>query len=226
MAGLGWGETPRMFSGIVEESGRIGSIRRTKSGIRMVVQARRVGTGVKIGDSIAVNGCCLTLVKAGRTKAGRTLQFDLLEETWRMTCFEGLSEGSLVNLERSLRVNDRLGGHFVTGHVDGTGEILRWEQSGADWVLEVRPPAEMMRYFLYKGSVAIDGISLTVADVLPKAIRVWIIPHTWEVTNLRERKVGEQVNLEADLLGKYVERLISARESVSAPRRLPSNKAR
>ncbi len=215
-----------MFSGIVEEAGRIGSVLKTKSGIRLTVQARKVGAGVKVGDSIAVNGCCLTLVRAGRTKAGRTLQFDLLEETWRKTGFDGLKVGSLVNLERSLRVNDRLGGHFVTGHVDGTGEIVRWEKSGADWVLEVRPPAEMMRYFLYKGSVAIDGMSLTVADVLEDGIRVWIIPHTWEVTNLRERKVGEQVNLEADLLGKYVERLISSRDSVSAPRRPPSSKAR
>ena len=204
-----------MFSGIVEEAGRIHGLRRTRQGIRMQVDARVAGRGVKVGDSIAVNGCCLTLVGLRRVGGKARLAFDLLEETWRKTSFEPLAKGGLVNLERSLRVNDRIGGHFVTGHVDGTGEIARWEKVGADWVLEVRPPREMMRYFLYKGSVAIDGISLTVAEVLGQAIRMWIIPHTWEVTNLRERRVGDRVNLEADLLGKYVERILEARAAAT-----------
>jgi riboflavin synthase len=215
-----------MFSGIVEEAGKIVSVEKTPRSIRMVVQAAVVGRGVKIGDSIAVNGCCLTVVKLVRARQGTRLHFDLLEETWRKTSFAGLAEGGVVNLERSLRMNDRLGGHFVTGHVDGTGEILRWERSGQDWVLEVRPPAELMRYFLYKGSVAIDGISLTVAEVQGDFVRCWIIPHTWEVTNLREKKAGDRVNLEADLLGKYVERLIAAREPSSATPAPPSSKAR
>ena len=215
-----------MFSGIVEEAGRIRSIRSTDRAIRLVVEARVAGKGVKLGDSVAVNGCCLTVVKVARTAKSVQLHFDLLQETWRKTSFEQAGEGALVNLERSLRVNDRLGGHFVTGHVDGTGEIRRWERSGQDWVLEVRPPAELMRYFLYKGSVAIDGISLTVAEVVGDVIRMWIIPHTWEVTNLRERKAGERVNLEADLLGKYVEKLISAREPAATVPPPPSNKAR
>lgn len=216
-----------MFSGIVEEAGRIEGIERGPRAIRMVVRATTVAGGVRVGDSIAVNGCCLTTVKVQRGGRGARLHFDLLEETWRKTSFGPLAEGGLVNLERSLRVNDRLGGHFVTGHVDGTGEITRWERSGTDWVLEVRPPEELMRYFLYKGSVAVDGISLTVAEVLGDRIRSWIIPHTWEVTNLRERKAGDRVNLEADLLGKYVERLIEAREGFGVPRgRSPSSKAR
>lgn len=215
-----------MFSGIVEEAGRIVSIEETERSIRLVVQAKVAGRGVRVGDSVAVNGCCLTTVKAARTKGGVKLHFDLLQETWRKTSFGPLGVGGLVNLERSLRVNDRLGGHFVTGHVDGTGEIVRWERSGQDWVLDVRPPAEMLRYFLYKGSVAIDGISLTVAEVRGAEIRSWIIPHTWEVTNLRERRVGERVNLEADLLGKYVERLIEARGLSEASPSLPSSKAR
>ncbi len=215
-----------MFSGIVEEAGRIVSVKPGDASIRLVIQAKIAGRGVKVGDSVAVNGCCLTAVKVSRSGLGTKLHFDLLQETWRMTSFDGLEAGGSVNLERSLRVNDRLGGHFVTGHVDGTGEIVRWEKSGSDWVLEVRPPESMMRYFLYKGSVSIDGISLTVADVLPGVIRCWIIPHTRDVTNLSGRKAGERVNLEADLLGKYVERLIEARESSSANRALPSSKAR
>lgn len=216
----------RMFSGIVEEAGRIESIRETERAIRMVVASKVAARGVRVGDSVAVNGCCLTTVARRTGRKGATLHFDLLQETWRKTGFAGLGPGSLVNLERSLRMNDRLGGHFVTGHVDGTGAILRWEKAGADWVLEVRPPAEMMRYFLYKGSVAIDGISLTVAEVGEDWIRCWIIPHTWEVTNLRERQAGDRVNLEADLLGKYVERIISVREpSAGSPGR-PSSRAR
>ncbi|MBL9135817.1 MAG: riboflavin synthase [Verrucomicrobiales bacterium] len=215
-----------MFSGIVEEAGRIHRIRRTQQGIRMEVQCAKVGRGTKIGDSVAVNGCCLTLVGLARMGRGWRLHFDLLEETWRKTSFDGLDKGSLVNLEGSLRLNDRIGGHFVTGHVDGTGEITRWEKSGADWVLEVKPPASMMNYFIYKGSVAIDGISLTVAEVIKDRIRIWIIPHTWEVTNLQERTVGHRVNLEADLLGKYVERLIEARDERGSGRRPSSSRAR
>lgn len=215
-----------MFSGIVEEAGRIQSIRPTGQSIRLVVDAKITARGGKIGDSIAVNGCCLTVVQLERRRGGARFHFDLLQETWNRTSFHQLTPGAVVNLERSLRMSDRLGGHFVTGHVDGTGTITRWEKSGADWVLEIQPPREMMKYFLYKGSVAVDGISLTVAEALTRVIRLWIIPHTWEVTNLRERRVGERVNLEADLLGKYVEQLISSRASAAASRRLPSNKAR
>lgn len=215
-----------MFSGIVEEAGQIHRIQKTPKGIRLEVHCAKVGRGTKVGDSVAVNGCCLTLVKSVRAGRGWRLHFDLLEETWRKTSFDGLGEGALVNLEGSLRLNDRIGGHFVTGHVDGTGEITRWEKSGADWVLEVRPPVAMMNYFIYKGSVAIDGISLTVADVMKDRIRIWIIPHTWEVTNLREKKVGSLVNLEADMLGKYVERLIEARDAGGSSRRPSSSKAR
>ncbi len=215
-----------MFSGIVEEAGIITALERGAAGIRMCVRARRAGRGVKLGDSVAVNGCCLTLVKRQRAGSGTLLSFDLLEETWRKTSFDQLAVGRRVNLELALRLGDRLGGHFVTGHVDGTGVITRWEPVGADWVLEVRPPPAMMRQFLYKGSVAIDGISLTVAEVLRDRIRLWIIPHTREVTQLSERRVGDRVNLEADLLGKYVEQLIAGREWKAAPRRASSSRAR
>ncbi len=215
-----------MFSGIVEEAGTITALDRGTSGIRMAVRAAVVGKEVKLGDSVAVNGCCLTLVGRKRAGAGTELRFDLLEETWRKTSFAQLQVGSRVNLERALRMSDRLGGHFVTGHVDGTGRIVRWEAVGADWALEVEPPQEMMRHFLYKGSVAIDGISLTVADVLKRGIRMWIIPHTRDVTQLAERRVGDLVNLEADLLGKYVEQFISNRAPKAGGRRASSSKAR
>ncbi len=198
-----------MFTGIVEEAAHIESVRETAKGIQLVVRAGICACGVKLGDSIAVNGCCLTVVK----KKGRSLQFDLLRETWTRTNLQFAQPGSLVNLERSLAANARLGGHFVTGHIDGLGKITRWERAGADHVLDIAAPAEVRRYVVFKGSIAVDGISLTVAGVTKTGFRIWIIPHTFEVTALRERKVGDQVNLEADLLGKYVEQFISKRRS-------------
>jgi riboflavin synthase len=146
-----------------------------------------------------------------RTKRQTTLQFDLLRETWDRTNLRSVQRGSAVNLERALAANGRLGGHFVTGHIDGTGEIVRWERSGADHFLDIAAPPEVMRYIIFKGSIAVDGISLTVAAVSRKGFRIWIIPHTFEVTALRERKVGDAVNLEADLLGKYAEKFLAAR---------------
>ena len=204
-----------MFTGIVEEAGAVESIRATQAGIQLVVRARACGASLKQGASLAVNGCCLTVVKAAAPKAGRgkLLQFDLLRETWERTNLQFARVGSLVNLERPLRADARLDGHFVTGHIDGTGRIVRWEPAGADYVLEIAPAAETMRHLVYKGSIAVDGISLTVAEVLAKSFRIWIIPHTYEVTALRERKVGDAVNLEADILGKYVERFLTARKA-------------
>jgi riboflavin synthase len=202
-----------MFSGLVEEAGRIESVTSSTRAIRMVVRARKAGGGVRVGDSVAVNGCCLTAVKLERRHRATRLHFDLLQQTWRNTSFAQLSRGRLVNLERSLRLSDRLGGHFVTGHIDGTGKIVRWERSGSDWILEVRPARQLMRYLIDRGSVAIDGISLTVAEVFARTFRVWIIPHTYEATNLRERVKGELVNLEADLVAKHLERLIAVRSA-------------
>jgi riboflavin synthase len=200
-----------VFTGIVEETGTVRRIEPTSKSTRLGVFARRCARGTKVGDSIAVNGCCLTVVKAGAQHGGKVLEFDLLRETWNRTNLHAVQVGSAVNLERSLAAMDRLGGHFVTGHIDGTGRISRWEPVGADWVLDVAAPAEMMRYLVFKGAVAVDGISLTVADVTSKGFRIWIIPHTYEITALRERKVGDLVNLEADVLGKYVEKLLALR---------------
>jgi len=200
-----------MFTGIVEETGKVESIREGGKAIQLAVRARICARGAKAGDSIAVNGCCLTVTKLQRARSGALLHFDLLRETWVRTNLQFAARGSLVNLERSLAANGRLGGHFVTGHVDGVGKITRWERAGADHVLDIAAPTDVLRYMIFKGSISVDGISLTVAGVTKKGFRIWIIPHTFEVTALRERKVGDAVNLEADMLGKYVEKFVRAK---------------
>jgi len=198
-----------MFTGIVEEAGIVRAIKPTDRAIELTVKPGLTGAGVRVGDSLAINGCCLTVVRVAGRGTDKTLRFDLLRETWERTNLQYASVGSLVNIERSLPADGRMGGHFVTGHIDGVGRITRWERSGADWVLDVAPPPELMRYLVFKGSVAVDGISLTVAKATARSLRIWIIPHTYEVTTLRERKVGDAVNLEADLIAKYVEKTLS-----------------
>lgn len=200
-----------MFTGIVEETGTVERIKPVANAIQFTVRTRLTGKGLKLGDSLAINGCCLTAVKLSSRGRFKIAQFDLLKETWRRTNLQFANPGALVNLERPLRTDGNLGGHFVTGHIDGVGRIRRWERMGQDHVLDIAAPAEVMRYVVFKGSIAVDGISLTVAAVQRGAFRIWIIPHTYEVTALRERKVGDAVNLEADLIGKYVEKFIAAR---------------
>jgi len=200
-----------MFTGIIEGTGTVDSFSREGAGWRLRVSGRLAPEGLRIGESLAVNGCCLTAVKISARGRAKLIQFDLLQESWRRTNFQFARPGSLVNLERSLRANGELGGHFVTGHVDGLGKIIRWERAGKDHVLDIAAPADVMRYLVFKGSIAVDGISLTVAGVQKKSFRIWIIPHTFDVTALRERKVGDAVNLEADLLGKYVEKFLLQR---------------
>ena len=200
-----------MFTGIVEETEIVERIKPTAKSIELTVRAKVCGQGLKVGDSLAVNGCCLTVTGLSKRGNMRLVRMDLLKETWRRTNLQYLRPGSLVNLERSLAVGGRLGGHFVTGHIDGTGKIVRWERSGIDHVLEIAAPAEVMRYVVFKGSIAVDGISLTVAAVRKKSFRVWIIPHTLDVTALRDRAVGDSVNLEADLIGKYVRQFVSGK---------------
>jgi riboflavin synthase len=197
-----------MFSGIVEETGRVESVTPTARAIALVVAAKVAARRVKIGDSISVNGCCLTVEKIGRRGGVGLLHFSVLQETWRLTNLQHAAPGAVVNLERSLRMGDSLGGHFVTGHVDGMGKIVRWKREGRDHVLDIETARPILRQIVKKGSIAVDGISLTVAEVAKSSFRVWIIPHTYDVTALRERKLGGLVNLETDLLGKYVERMI------------------
>jgi riboflavin synthase len=168
--------------------------------------------GIEVGDSIAVNGCCLTVVRFDAVQ----VWFDVLEETRRLTNFSALSVGGPVNLERSLRFDGKVGGHFVSGHIDGIGRIEIFEQRGKDHLLRVRAPAGGGRYLIHKGSIAIDGISLTVAETEGDLFGVWLIPHTLVVTNLHAKRVGDLVNLEFDLLGKYVEKLLVTQSSRSS----------
>lgn len=200
-----------MFTGIVAEAGVVKKIRPTAKSIELTVRVGATGRGLKLGDSLAVNGCCLTAVKISGSGKAKLVQFDLLQETWRRTNLQFAKVGSLVNLERPLSASGEFGGHFVTGHIDGVGKIIRWERAGKDHVLDIAAPPDVMRYMVFKGSAAVDGISLTVAAVQQKSFRIWIIPHTYEITALRDRKVGDAVNLEADMLGKYVEKFLAAR---------------
>jgi len=197
-----------MFTGIVIETGTVERIKPTGRSIELTVRAKTAARGLKVGDSLAVNGCCLTVVKLASRGKFKLARFDLLKETWRRTNLQFAKPGSRVNLEPALSFGGQFGGHFVTGHIDGVGRITRWERSGKDHVLEIAAPPDVMRYVIAKGSIAVDGISLTVAGVGKKSFRIWIIPHTYEVTALQERKVGDAVNLEADLLGKYVEKFV------------------
>lgn len=204
-------EIKRMFTGLVEETGRVISLREDREAWTLWLEANAILEGLKIGDSVACNGCCLTVVEI---QPGR-LKFELLEETLRLTNFHALKENALINLERSLPADGRLGGHFVSGHVDAVGTVRRIEPMGKNVFLQVAVPPEFLRYVVYKGSITVDGISLTVAEVNEDSLSVWLIPHTLEVTNLREKKAGDLVNLEFDLLAKYVEKLLSKnRESI------------
>lgn len=201
-----------MFTGIIEETGVVESVSESKCAIRLVVSAKKTARGLKNGDSLAVNGCCLTLVKKELKSRKQLLHFDLLHESWKLTNLQFVQKRSLVNLERSLAANGRFGGHFVTGHVDGMGKIARWERQGKDHILEITAPKNVLRYVVFKGSIAVDGMSLTVAKVLKNRFRIWIIPHTYEVTALTDRSVGDAVNLETDMIGKYVEQFVAKRK--------------
>jgi riboflavin synthase len=196
-----------MFTGLVETTGEVAALELTASAARLTVRAPAIAADVQTGDSIAVNGCCLTAV----VHDAETIGFDLLHETLERTSLRGAQPGALVNLERALAAHARLGGHFVQGHVDCASEILALEPRGADHRLEIALPREFAHYVAFKGSIAIDGISLTVAEVRETSFVVWLIPHTIAVTNLRTRHAGERVNLEFDLLAKYVERILATR---------------
>jgi riboflavin synthase len=196
----------RMFTGLIEEIASVLWIRATDRGTQLQIAAPVIAPTARTGDSIAVNGCCLT-VSAQRAEQ---VTFDLLEETLQRTNLKSLRRDSLVNLERPVSAEGRLGGHFVQGHVDCSAAIIAYEALGNDYRLEVQLPSEFAHYLAWKGSVAINGISLTVAELLPESFAVWIIPHTRRATNLHSAEPGDLVNIEFDILAKYVERMISA----------------
>lgn len=196
-----------MFTGLVETTGEVAALEIAASSARLRIRAPAISREVRLGDSIAVNGCCLTAV----AQDAETISFDLLHETLERTSLRGAGVGALVNLERALAANARLGGHFVQGHVDCASEIIALAPQGADHRLEIALPREFARYVAFKGSIAIDGISLTVAEVCETSFVVWLIPHTVAVTNLHARRAGDRVNLEFDLLAKYVERMLDVR---------------
>ena len=201
-----------MFTGLVEETGTVVSIELGERSARLTVQAPLVHQDAHLGDSIAVNGCCLTVVAQQNDR----LTFDAIPETLDRTNLGALTPGARVNLERPLAIGARLGGHFVQGHIDGVGIVRALTPEENAVVMELEMPAPLRRYFVEKGSVTVDGVSLTVATVGTDTFTVWTIPHTREITTLGERKPGDRVNLECDLLGKYMERLLSERlEAVS-----------
>src|SRR5207244_6369739 len=196
-----------MFTGLIEEVGTVVAMRASDGGARLQIAAPRTAKEARSGESIAVNGCCLTLT----SRRGDRLTFDLLEETIARTNLQKLRRNDPVNLERALPADGRLGGHFVQGHIDCVSRIVALDKKGADFRLEVELPAEFAQYVTHKGSIGLDGISLTVADFFPKSFLVWIIPYTKRYTNLYRAQVGALVNVEFDILAKYVERVLAIR---------------
>jgi riboflavin synthase len=193
-----------MFTGLIGEVGRVVSARGGDRGTQLQIAAPQIAKQTRSGDSIAVNGCCLTLA----SRRGNDLTFDLLEETIARTNLKKLRRNDQVNLERPLRADGRLGGHFVQGHIDCASRILAFDKKDVDFRLEISLPAEFARYVAPKGSIAVNGISLTVAEVLPGSFVAWIIPYTKKRTNLDGAEADDLVNLEFDILAKYVERML------------------
>ena len=192
-----------MFTGLVEAIGRVRSLEHRGEQARLSLEIP-FAAELEMGESVAVNGCCLTVAEIDDSGAS----FDLLGQTLAVTSLGDLTESSIVNLERALRAGDRFGGHFVQGHVDATGTVLALDQRGQDHIFDVSLPPEIARLCIDKGSLCVDGISLTIAELKESSAVFWITPHTFAHTHLHASRVGQRINLEADLLAKYVERLV------------------
>ena len=196
-----------MFTGLVEEKGNLIDKIPTGDGFQFKIEAEKIMNDLKIGSSVAVNGCCLTVVKINEN----TFSVDTIEETLNKTNLGVLKQGMKVNLERPLEANERLGGHFVLGHIDTTGKIEAIQElSNSHWIT-ISFPDKFKHYLIYVGSVAIDGVSMTVAEIKNNVFSVGVIPHTWKETIFVDKKVGDTVNLEFDVLGKYVERIMEGK---------------
>lgn len=203
-----------MFTGIVEEIGRVDTVIVGRKSARIKIHAKKVLEDVKLGDSISTNGVCLTVTEFDDS----SFTVDVMAETMRRSNLGNLQKGSMVNLERALKIGDRLGGHIVSGHIDGVGVINELKrEDNAIWV-SIGAPLEILRYVVLKGSIAIDGVSLTVAYVDDNEFKVSVIPHTQEETTLTHKKVGDKVNLECDMIGKYIEKLLVSKEISSCKR--------
>ena len=194
-----------MFTGIIEELGRVRTVEPRGEGVRIVVEARSVMEGTREGDSIAVNGVCLTAVDV----RSDSFAADGSRETLQRSTLSRLRAGSVVNLERAATPTTRLGGHIVQGHVDARGRFLSADEHGGSWTVRVAYPRDVARYLVFKGSVAVEGISLTIAALTNEYFEIAIIPKTWAVTNLSHLRPGDEVNLEADIIAKYVERILT-----------------
>jgi len=195
-----------MFTGLVETTGKILSLEPRGDSARLIVEAVSIAPQLELGESVAVNGCCLTVTHIDN--AAGTFAFDLLMQTLRVTSLGDLQKDSLVNLERAMRLGDRFGGHFVQGHVDDTVRILDFSPHGQDHRLEVEFPERHRGLVIPKGSICLDGISLTAAEVGSTSITCWIIPHTLQVTHLHTKNPGDRMNVEFDMLGKHVRELV------------------
>lgn len=192
-----------MFTGIIEATGRIAQVEQRDRGVRLRIESEKLDfSDVAVGDSIAANGVCLTVIAL----AGNSYTVDVSQET--LNCTTGLGQQGEVNLEKAMRLSDRLGGHMVSGHVDGVGEVVKFERVGESHLLTVRPPRELLRYIAPKGSITVNGVSLTVNEVAGGAFAINLIPHTVEVTTLKHLHPGAKVNLEVDMLARYVDRLL------------------
>jgi len=201
-----------VFTGIIEHLGTIKTLSLDEQGGRITIQAPSLAASLAISGSVAVNGCCLTVVACDK----KSFSADLSAETLNKTTFSSLNEGDRVNLEHPLTAGKEFGGHFVLGHVDGTGTVAAMEPEGDSWRYSVRVPEEIAKYIVPKGSITIDGISLTVANWENEIAEIAVIPFTYEHTNIRDRKPGDVVNLEADVLGKYIEQHLDARANRAA----------
>jgi riboflavin synthase len=201
-----------MFTGIIEELGRVRSIERRGEGARLEIEARTVAEGTQEGDSIAVNGVCLTAIDVRPD----SFAADGSRETLQRSTLGRLRPGSAVNLERAVTPATRLGGHIVQGHVDARGRFLHAIEHGGSWTVRIGYPPEMARYLVFKGSVAVEGISLTVAGLTDEYFEIAVIPKTWAVTNLSQLRPNEEVNLEADIIAKYVERILTVSSNLKS----------
>jgi riboflavin synthase len=197
-----------MFTGLVETTGSVISLEPRGDSARLTLKMGAMAAELADGESVAVNGCCLTVT--AKDAAEQTACFDLLMQTLKVTSLGDLKAGSLVNLERAMAMGARFGGHFVQGHVDATVKILDWSEHGQDHRLEVEIPPEHRGLIIPKGSICLDGISLTAAEVTESTVVCWIIPHTFQVTSLHTKKPGDRLNVEFDMLGKYVRELMRA----------------